>query len=134
MMHRNFKLKPTRIRIRIRIRVSLFLIAVVIFSCENTAESAKNTSSKYPKTWSVDEIFELQSLENQVSQVSQVSIQRLKNFGYKYELDLNNEGTRGSVFSYDLREDKTAIQRICIGSRGAKKYLSIQGYGNSGMR
>jgi hypothetical protein len=49
-------------------------------------------------------------------------------------LDLNNEGTRGSVFSYDLREDKTAIQRICIGSRGAKKYLSIQGYGNSGMR
>ena len=100
----------------------LFFILIVVCSCENCTEPAKNAPSKYPKILSVDEIFELQDMENQIA------IQKLENSGYKYELDLNKEGTLCSVYAFDLKEDKTATQRICIGSRDGKKYFSERVY------
>jgi len=103
-------------------------ILVVIGSCENRTEPKKEIPTRYPKQLSVNEIFELQDVE------SQEAIRRLENSGYKYELDLNKEGTVCSVYAFDLREDKTASQRICVGHRDGKKYLAIHTFDRTRTR
>lgn len=88
----------------------------------------EDSPSKFPKLLSIEEIFALQDIE------SQTAIGQLKNTGYQYERDINDDSIRGSIFAFDLRDDKSATQRICVGNRGEQKYLSISAFDDPGSR